>query len=69
MKAPPEDLCILMPVWRDYAWLAPITLDLLDKYWPAHPPVFLLGLTGEQAGAMPHFPTTDPTRVGNWSWS
>lgn len=65
---PPDGLCILVPVWADYAWLVPIAIELLDRHWPGHPPIYLLGLTSDQAGDAPHFPTSDPSRVRNWSW-
>jgi len=63
-----NDLCVLIPVWRDYRWLVPIMLDHLEKFWPEHPPVFLLGLTEEEAQGHPHFPVSDPARRGNWCW-
>lgn len=63
-----ERLAILMPVWHGYRALVPLSLSLLDKYWPGHPPVILGGLTSEEAGAANHVPVTDPARRGNWSW-
>lgn len=61
-------LCILVPVWHSYRWMAPLTIELLDKYWPSHPPVYFAGLTAEEAGALPHVPVSDPSRRSNWSW-
>ncbi len=29
-----EDLCVLIPVWRDYRWLAPLTLAHLENSGP-----------------------------------
>lgn len=65
---PPDDLCILIPVWVDYRWIAPIAMDLLERHWPNHPPIFLVGLTSEQAGDFPHFPISDVSRQRNWCW-
>lgn len=56
-----------MPVWKDYQWVAPLALELIGRYWPSHPPIYLLGLTKEEAGAMPHFELTNPELRGNWS--
>lgn len=57
-----------MPVWHGYQWLVPLALELIGKYWPAHPPIFLAGLTAEEAGAHDHVPVSDPARRANWSW-
>lgn len=63
-----DALAILMPVWHGYRALVPLSLSLLDKYWPGHPPVILGGLTAEEAGTANHVPVSDPARRGNWSW-
>ena len=63
-----DDVCILVPVWKDYQWLAPLTLELIEKHWPAHPPLFLAGLSAEEAFPAPHFPVSDITRRENWCW-
>jgi hypothetical protein len=63
-----KDLCILIPVWRNYRWLAPLMVAQLDKCWPSHPPAFLLGLTKAEASGASHFPVSDPSRRGNWCW-
>ncbi|MDD5201417.1 MAG: hypothetical protein PHC88_16625 [Terrimicrobiaceae bacterium] len=63
-----DDLCILVPVWRDYRWLIPITLAQIERFWPGHPPLFLIGLTEEEAAGVPHFPVSDPAKRGNWCW-
>lgn len=64
---PPDDLCILIPVWPGYWWVVPLTLALLDRHWPHRPPVFLLGLSPTEAGPQPHFPLTQPELRGNWT--
>lgn len=57
-----------MPVWEDYRWLAPIAADLLDRFWPAHPPLFLVGLTAAEAGTRAHFPIGEVAMRRNWAW-
>lgn len=56
-------LGILVPVWRDYQWMVPMTSEALGRCWPSHPEVRFCGL--ESAGSLPAFPrTADPS---NWS--
>ncbi len=48
--------CILISVYHPYRWTAFFTHELLEKYWPDHPPIFFCGLTAEEAGSLPHLP-------------
>jgi len=36
-----NDLCILIPVAPDYAWLLPILTEFLREFWVPHPPVVI----------------------------
>lgn len=50
MKAvDPAKLCILVTVYPPYRWCAPVMAELLDTFWPLHPPVFFCGLSDEDA--------------------
>jgi hypothetical protein len=63
-----RELCILVPVWHQYRWLAPLTFRLLEAQWPDHPPIYFAGLTSDEAGSLPHVPVSDVGRRTNWSW-
>lgn len=56
-------LGILVPVWRDYQWIAPIMLEAIDRCWPSHPEVRFCGL--EVPGKLPAFPLAADR--SNWS--
>ncbi len=56
-------LGILIPVWRDYQWIAPIMLEALGRCWPSHPEVRFCGL--EVPGNLPAIPLTADR--SNWS--
>lgn len=58
-------LAILVSVWHGYRWIAPLTLKLLDRYWPDHPPVWFCGL-GE-AGGLPSLGLDPKVDCSNWS--
>jgi hypothetical protein len=51
--SPPDDLCILVTVYAGYRHLAGLMTRLLDRFWPAHPPVFLCGAEAPDAGGQP----------------
>lgn len=60
-------ICLLVTVYLPYRWCAEFTLDLLDRFWPSHPPVFFCGLTSEEAGRLPHIPIRDPGGKRVWA--
>lgn len=51
-----SDLAILISVYHPYRWVAPFTHQLIERYWPEHPPLYFCGLTAEEAGSLPHIP-------------
>lgn len=51
-----ERLCLLITVYHPYRWTAPYTWEMIQRYWPGHPPVYFCGLTSEEAGGLPHIP-------------
>jgi len=61
----PSRVAILVPVWHSYRWMAPLTLRLLDRFWPSHPPVWFCGLG--VCGSMPSLPVGPGTDLTNWS--
>lgn len=46
-------LAILSPVYEGYRWLAPFMSELLDRFWPGHPPLFFCGLSPGEAVGLP----------------
>ncbi len=62
-----EDICILIPVYHPYRWMAPWMARFLKKFWPGHPPIFFCGLTSEEAGDLPHIPCSNETLPRNWA--
>ena len=63
----PSKLCVLVTVYHPYLWCAGFTMELLDRFWPAHPPVFFCGLTAEEAGGLPHIPIRNPEQPRVWA--
>ncbi len=61
----PEHVAILVPVWQSYRWMAPLTLRLLDRFWPSHPPVWFCGLGPDPH--LPSLPVSPGTDLTNWS--
>jgi hypothetical protein len=61
-----SDLAILVSVYHPYRWTAFFTHELLERYWPDHPPVFFCGLTTEEAGTLPHLPVERPELPRVW---
>lgn len=59
-------LCILVPVYHPYRWVAPFMQQSLDRYWADHPPVFYCGLLAEEAGALPALPLRDAALPRDW---
>lgn len=60
-------IAILVPVWHNYLWIAPITMDLLEQYWPNHPPIWFCGMTREEAGELPVLPWSGGENRTNWT--
>lgn len=58
---------ILVPVWRDYTWVAPITLETLRSRWAAHPEIWFCGLTEDEAGTLPVLPLAPGLDRSNWT--
>ena len=56
-------LGILVPVWRDYQWIAPLTMTELGRRWPSHPEVWFCGL--EASCGLPALPLTADR--SNWT--
>lgn len=62
-----DDLCLLIPVWPSYQWLAPIMATQLERFWPGHPPIRFCGMSAEAAGSLPHYPRKAGLSKTNWS--
>ncbi len=56
---------ILVPVWRDYEWIAPIALERIDTCWPSHPEIRFCGLS--ETKGLPAFPLDPGTDTTNWT--
>jgi hypothetical protein len=61
-----SDVSILVSVYHPYRWTAFFTHELIEKYWPDHPPLFFCGLTPEEAGTLPHIPVGEPALPRVW---
>lgn len=61
-----DRLCILITVFHPYRWLAPFTWEMIEKFWPGHPPVYFCGLTSEEAGDLPHIPVAHGSLPRVW---
>ncbi len=59
-------LSILSPVYHRYRWLAPFMAELLERFWPDHPPLYFCGLTAEEAEGLP---LAAERPEGRQSWS
>lgn len=59
-------LCILVPVYHPYRWVAPFMQQALDRHWAEHPPVFYCGLQAEEAGTLPVLPLRDAAMPRDW---
>jgi hypothetical protein len=62
-----DRLCILITVYHPYRWTAPFTWQMIQKFWPGHPPVYFCGLTSEEAGDLPHIPVKDSALPRVWA--
>lgn len=62
-----ERLCVLITVYHPYRWVAPLTWQMLQRFWPEHPPVYFCGLTSDEAGDLPHIPVKDPSLPRVWA--
>lgn len=60
------DLAILTPVYQPYGWLAPVLRDQLARCWPGHPPLWVAGLTADEAGDLPALPLSDAGLPRDW---
>ena len=41
-----DGLCILIPSFDKYRYVAELTRAKIDQHWPGHPPIFFCGLSG-----------------------
>ena len=64
---PTDRLCILVTVYHPYRWTAPFTWQMIQTFWPDHPPVYFCGLTSEEAGDLPHIPVGSPSLPRVWA--
>lgn len=58
---------ILVPVWINYRWVAPLTKRLIDEQWSEHPDLWFCGLEeapGAEWNVVPLRPTTERM---NWT--
>lgn len=62
-----DRLCILITVYHPYRWTARFTWQMIQKFWPGHPPVFFCGLTAEEAGDLPHIPVAEASLPRVWA--
>lgn len=62
-----DRLCVLITVYHPYRWTAPFTWQMIQKFWPEHPPVYFCGLTPEEAGDLPHIPVADAALPRVWA--
>lgn len=53
-----RDTCILIPTFPAQIEAARLSVELLDKYWPTHPEIFLCGLEADDPRVLPM--TGDP---------
>lgn len=60
-------LCVLVPVWPAYRWLAPIMAEQLAVHWPEHPPVRFCGMSADEAGDLPFYARSESVSLTNWS--
>jgi len=58
---------ILVPVWRDYGWIAPIALEAIGKHWPSHPELWFCGLGGDQSEGLPVILLDPSVDRSNWT--
>ena len=59
-------LCILIPVYYGYRWVALLMAEALKRYWPDHPPAYYCGLSAEEAGGLETLPLSDPALPRDW---
>jgi hypothetical protein len=63
----PGNLCLLVPVWPAYRWLAPLMAQQLTRHWPDHPPVRFCGMAAGEAVGLPHYARSAQASLTNWS--
>lgn len=63
---PDEHLGILVPVWKDYGWIAPMTLQTIHQFWNPHPPVWFAGPRGSISENLPCLEIAQDVPEGNW---
>jgi hypothetical protein len=61
------DLCILVPVYHPYRWIAPYMQRGLDTFWAAHPSVFFCGLRVDEASGLDALPLRESELPRDWS--
>ncbi len=60
-------LGILVPVWVNYRWMAPLTKRLLDTSWKSHPDLWFCGLEEAPGPDWNVIPMHEKTDRRNWS--
>ena len=63
----PHGLCILVPVYHPYSWIAPFMAEALETFWPNHPPIFFCGLTSAEAPHLPTLPLSETALPRDWA--
>jgi len=58
---------ILVPVWVNYRWIAPLTKELIDREWPDHPELWFCGLERAPESGWNVIPMSEPAECTNWT--
>ncbi len=58
---------ILVPVWVNYRWAAPLTKSLLDRHWAEHPDIWFCGLEAAPEAGWNVIPMSNPGECTNWT--
>jgi len=58
---------ILVPVWRGYTWVAPLTFELISEFWPSHPEIVFCGLAGDESAGLPRVDLDAGVDRRNWT--
>ena len=58
---------ILVPVWRDYQFIAPLSKRLIERYWKGHPEIWFCGLELADNSELNIISMAPETKRGNWT--
>lgn len=58
---------ILVPVWVNYRWIAPLTKSLIGRQWADHPEIWFCGLQEAPESGWNVIPLSEPAESGNWT--